>query len=138
MITNSNIQAAWISHLKANVPIVALVSATEIKEDTWQGTDFTYPNIRVKLNPLTPQTQNPDCKVYLSDVSIIVSSEAKSSKQADDIAGVVFNEMIGHSFSGSTVKIGQVALISLVPATVPEGRDIWEAIVNLKTVVSNV
>ena len=137
MITNSNIQAAWISRLKANAPVTALVSAVEIREDQWQGTDFVYPNIRVRLGDLTPQTTNPDCKIYLSTVSILCNSEIKSSKQADDIAGVVFNEFIGKSFSGSTVKIGQVILESLSPAVVPKGANTWQATVNLKCAVSN-
>ena len=50
MITNNTIQAALISKLLANITITAeLDDAEEIRENEWQGTAFSYPNIRVRI-----------------------------------------------------------------------------------------
>jgi hypothetical protein len=138
MISNSQIQAAWISKLKANTNITALVSATEIREDLWKGTDFSYPNIRVKLGNLTPQNPSANCQIFKSEVSILVFTEQKSSKQADDIAGVVATEFWGKSFTINGVRFSGIVLDALVPAIVPE-RDVnsWMSSVDFTALVQN-
>lgn len=136
MISNSQIKAAWIARLKSNAAITALVNQDEIREDDWKGTYFSYPNIRVKLSPLSPTNSTVDCRVFSSEVSILVFSEEKSSKQADDIASVVAGELWGHGFTSNGVKISSVHLSSVEPAVVPE-RDTnsWQSGVNLRTMV---
>jgi hypothetical protein len=138
MISNANIQSAWIAKLKANAAVTALVAAAEIREDLWKGTDFVYPNIRVKLGNLTPTALNNNCQIFKSEVSILVFTEQKSSKQADDIAGVIATEVWGKSFALNGVKFTAVTLDSLAPAEVPE-RDIdsWMASVNLTALVAS-
>jgi hypothetical protein len=116
MLSNSQIQAAWIAKLKANANVTALVPAVEIREDLYKGTIFSYPNIRVKLGNLTPQVPSSNCQVFQSEVSILVFTEQKSSKQTDDIAGVFW----GKTFSSNGVRFAAVTLTALVPATVPE------------------
>jgi hypothetical protein len=137
MLSNSQIQAGWISKLKANTNITALVSSVEIREDLWRGTDFVYPNVRVKLGALTPQNSNPQCNTFRSPVSIQVYIEQKSSKQADDIAGVIATEYVGKSFAANGVRYYGIVLESLSPADVPESDpNSWMAAVNLVALVS--
>lgn len=137
MITNSQIQGAWISKIKANASITALVTAEEVREDLWRGTDFVYPNIRVKLGVLTPTANNPGCNTWHSSVSLQVFIEQKSSKQADDIAGVVATEFVGKNFTANGVRVYGITLTSLVPADVPESDpNSWMASAELSYLVS--
>ena len=53
--SNNEVQAAIIARLKAQTTVTAEVLATEIREDQWQGTEFSYPNIRVKMLHNRPQ-----------------------------------------------------------------------------------
>ena len=137
MISNSDIQGAWIARLKANSAITARVPAVEIREDLWKGTDFVYPNIRVKLGNLTPTAKNNDCRIFQSEVSILVFVEQKSSRTADEIAGIIATEMWGKSFTLNGVRFTGVTLDSLAPAEVPErDENSWMASVNLTALVS--
>lgn len=139
MISNADIQAGWISRLKANTAITARISATEIREDGWQGTDFRYPNIRVQLHTLVPQVANSECKIFSSSVSILVFGEQKSSKTVDEIAGIVAHELWGHTFSSNGVRYASVSLTGIDPATIQEGDgNTWKASVNLTALVQSV
>jgi len=138
MLSNSQIQASWIAKLKALTAVTALVPATEIREDLWKGTTFTYPHIRVKLGNLVPTALNNNCQIFKSEVSILVFTEQKSSKQADDIAGVIAAEVWGKSFTLNGVKFTAVTLDSLAPAEVPErDENSWMASVNLTALVAS-
>lgn len=138
MISNASIQAAWITKLKANTAITALVPAVEIREESWKGTIFTYPNIRVKLGDLTPQNKNKNCQVFNSTVSILVFVEEKSSKQADTIAGVIATAFWGETFTSNGVRFAGITLDSVAPAEVPESDvNSWMSSTNFSTTVQN-
>lgn len=138
MISNSQIKAAWIDKLKNTSTITAVVPAIEIREDDWKGTDFSFPNIRVKLSPLSPTNTSVDCRVFSSEVTILIFSEEKSSKQADDIASVVAEALWGHGFTSNGVKISSVHLASLEPAMVPtKDSDTWQSAVVFRTMIQS-
>jgi hypothetical protein len=138
MISNSDIQAGWISKLKANMAITALVPAVEVREDLYKSTVFTYPNIRVKLGNLVPKVYAPNCQIFSSEVSILVFTEQKSSKQADDIAGVIATQFWGGAFTVNGVRFSGITLEALVPAIVPErDENSWAAEVKFVTTVSS-
>jgi hypothetical protein len=138
MISNSQIQSSWIAKLKSNTNVTALVPAVEVREDLYKSPTFTYPNIRVKLGNLTPTAQNNNCQVFKSEVSILVFTEQKSSKQADDIAGVICSEFWGKGFTSNGVKFIAVTLDELVPAMVPEtDTNSWMASLNFTCLVQN-
>lgn len=131
MINNSQIQTAWISKLKLDRLSTDGVTEEEIREYRWKGTNFVYPNIRVKMGILTPQIPSQTCQVFTSQVSILVSSEQKSSKQADDIAGVFAARYWGRGFTSEGVRFIKVSLESLAGAEVPEENDdIWVSTIN--------
>lgn len=137
MVNNSTIKAAWITRLKANARITALVYASEIREVKWKGTDFIYPNIRVAMGNLVPTTNSNSCTVFSSEVSILIYTEQKSSKEADDIAGVVAEEFWGKQFTENNIRFSGIRLISVEPATVPqEDTNSWRSAVNFSTTVS--
>lgn len=138
MIGNSDIQAAWIAKSKASIPITSQVSAAEIREDRWKGTNFAYPNVRIKLGDLVPNSSSPNCQVFKSPVSFLIFTEEKSSKQADDIAEVICNEFWGKSFTVNGVRFIAVTLDSVSPADVPEGdQNAWVSSVNFTALVSS-
>lgn len=136
MINNSDIQEAWISKLKADRLSTDSVTTDEIREDSWKGTDFIYPNIRVKMGLLTPQVNAKPCQIFHSLVSIQVFSAEKSSKQANDMAGIIATRYWGRNFSSEGVRFVNVALDSLAPAEVPENNEeVWVSSVNFNALV---
>ena len=79
MLSNDEIQAGIIAYLKANtVVLAALPDDNEIREDQWQGSEFEYPNIRVKLNPSVPINAET-CEHMQISISFLVFSELKLS-----------------------------------------------------------
>ena len=137
MISNADIQAAWIAKIKTTPTVTARVPAVEVREDQWKGERFTYPNIRVKLGLLTPTQPNSVCLVFRSEVAIRVYVEQKSSKTADEIAGIVATAFWSHPFSQGGVKFIAVNLTSIEPADVPEwDENSWLSTVNLTCLVS--
>jgi len=56
MLRNDEIQTAIVAYLKTKTAITSLLitednptGLVEIREDQWQGTEFDYPNIRVRM-----------------------------------------------------------------------------------------
>lgn len=89
MSTPETFQAAWITSLKAQPTIIALLpngTGEEIRECEYQSDKFVYPNIRVGIDYM-PSING--CGPDDADVTIEVFSEEKSSKQASHIASVI-------------------------------------------------
>ena len=133
MIRNDELQAALIARLKANTTITPLLASgtyadetweRDIREDQWQGTAFAYPNIRVKLLPLTPLGDR-ECPHIRFSVSFLVFSESGSSLEADQIAGIINNELHGKTFTSNSIVIS-LRLGSLIPA-VRSGERTWRS-----------
>lgn len=92
-------QAAWIANLKTRPTLTALLTnggANEIRETQYQGTDFQYPAVRVRLD-FMPSVNR--CGVDDADVYIEVFSAEKSSKQAAHISATIQDLYHGHPFS---------------------------------------
>lgn len=138
MINNADIQTAWISKLKATATLTARVPATEIRENQWMGQTFSYPAVRVKLGPLAPVVQNINCNNWRSEVAILVFTEQKSSRTADEIAGIIATAFWKHPFSSGGVSLYSIDLASLVPAYVPEyDTNCWVSEVNFTCLVQS-
>lgn len=75
--------------------------ADEIREWQWQGTEFTYANVRVRVRSVTPFA---NCALSDLDGSIYVFSQDASSKEADEIAGIIVDEVNRKSFTSSGVN----------------------------------
>lgn len=124
MLRNDEIQAALIAKLKGNATIVALLSSSgDIKEDQWQGTNFVYPAVRLQLNSNEPLT--PNCPHLRIGLSILVFSETDNSLQADQIAGIINNELHNRQFSSNGIAIS-LRTTNLIPAVRSE-RLIWRS-----------
>jgi len=114
MLSNNEIQAAWVAYLKANANIIAQVGIEEIREDNWQGREFTYPNIRVRLISNEPEAGR-DCNLHSVIISTMVFSEDPFSRQADTITGIINDELHDYQFVSNNISFG-VRSSNLVPA----------------------
>lgn len=124
LIRNDQIQSTLVTYLKSNSTITsALDDADEIREDGWKGTEFTYPNIRIRMISNEPM-YDVDCYQRIS-VSFMVFSEEASSLESDQIAGIIGNELHNHPFSANSFTI-TLKLDNLVPA-IWQGEHIWRS-----------
>lgn len=112
-LSNLTIQSSLITYLKANSAVTAVVSASEIRERQWQGTDFVYPNIRVRMIRNAPLESN--CDVANVQFSILIYSELDSSIEAERIAGIIDVALHTRSFSVSTTRFS-LWRTNIVPA----------------------
>jgi len=102
MIGNNEIQAALLAYLKTLTSVTAYVHAIEIREDQYQGTEFTYPNIRIRMIDNSPLTDS-NCITQKFSVSIMVFGESSSSKETDKIAGIISTELHRKHFTSNTL-----------------------------------
>jgi hypothetical protein len=110
-IRNDQIRAAVIAYLKGRASILAHVTSTEIRETDWQGTTFTYPNIRVRILRNVPSGRT-GC-IQDVDIGIQVFSEKDSSLQADQIAGIIANELNDKQFTSSGIAFAVIVTNNL-------------------------
>jgi hypothetical protein len=103
-------KAAWIADLKAQLSVIAPVPAREVREFEFQGTDWTYPCIRlaVEFSP-TDIYCGPDD----ADIEIDVFSEQKSSKESADIASNILVHYHGHPFTQSGIRFNMVKVVKV-------------------------
>ena len=118
MLRDDQIQAALVAYLKSNTDIVAELGAEgtdedEIREDTWQGTEFSYPNIRVNLISNVPTNDN--CPTSRIVVSFMVFTEDSSSQLSDRIAGIINTTLNYRSFVSNNIAF-TARITNLVPA----------------------
>jgi len=102
MPTNYHIQMALIAYLKSLTVITGEVSSTEIREDQWQGAEFSYPNIRVKMMRNEPYQTNCDATDVLFAIQIY--SQLDSSIEAERIAGIINSALHARSFSSNGIR----------------------------------
>lgn len=135
-VTEENIQAAFISHLKAMTPLTSLltgVSGTEIREYQWQGADFVYPAVRVYVD-VYPSING--CGTDTADVCVEIYSEQKSSMEAKTISGVLVEQLHKTRFKANGLDFPMVR----VKNTDRASRDIyaWVCRVNLQVLVNHI
>jgi hypothetical protein len=85
--TPTTFREAWIADLKAQPTIVAIVGE-EIRETEYQSTDWLYPAIRISLE-FIPSINR--CGPDDANIEIDCYSEQKSSKQASDLASLIYS-----------------------------------------------
>lgn len=118
--SNDRIQAAIISKLKSISAITTELvndgsTANEIREDNWQGDDFDYPNIRVRMIANSPDGDTAGCKTADISVSIMVFSQGYSSWECDRIAGIIHSSLNGITFVANNIEMF-LHTTSLIPA----------------------
>ena len=135
MLRNDQIQAAIIAYLKNSSDITDSLSpndADEIREDQWQSKNFTYPNIRVRL--ISNDFEAAQCDLHSVLFSCLAFSEATSSQQADEIAGIIGITLHERSFLSNTIAF-TTTVTDLVPAIRSDLRT-WRSEAIIKASVS--
>lgn len=132
MPRNDEIQSALVTYLKTLTAITSLlvtadntVGANEIREDQWQGTEFDYPNIRVRMISNVPLGNNYECAESTFTVSAMAFSQDYSSWEADKIAGIISTSLNGKSFMQGSVQF-YLRTTNLIPA-VRSDMHTWRA-----------
>lgn len=117
MLDNKVIQAVLIAYLKSKSDIATEVthsSVVDIREDQYQGTEFNYPNIRVRLISNTPLNDS-DCNLNRIYFGIQVFTNDASSLNSDRIAGIINQNLHDRSFNASNITFS-LRTTNLVPA----------------------
>lgn len=97
MRTVDEVQAAMVAYLKSKPAVTSLLPDTkEIRESYWQGTDFSYPNIRVCVD-FMPSING--CGPDKADITLESFSEEKSSRQAELLSSAMTKLLHKHPFS---------------------------------------
>ena len=128
---DDQVQAGLVSYLKGKSDVTDELTdgAEEIREDLWEGSEFTYPNIRVRLISNVPVDDG--CLLSQVAVSFMCNSEDYSSQEADRISGIINNTLHGNSFQSNNITFS-ARLTNLLPARKTDVRT-WtsEAIFNM-------
>lgn len=134
MLGVDDIRSALIGYMKTKTAITgAIGSTTEIREGQWQGTEFDYPCIRVKINAAVPQMAG-ECNIFNCDVSILVFSETAQSSQADNITGIINTVLHRRSFSYGGVRF--MIWTSRLIEAVREDTRTWRSELLIQTTVN--
>lgn len=103
MIPIELIQKAIIAKLKANTALTtALGGSNQIKENQWQGQDFTYPALRVEIQTENPMGTGTD-RTRLSNSMWMIRaySDEKSSYQANHLITLVNAALFNTQIDGT-------------------------------------
>lgn len=131
LIRADQVRDAIIDVIKANATIMALLDdANEVREFNWKGTDFSYPNYRVRINGVPPF----DTCYQNLDASIYCFSEEASSQEAEEMAGTVANELFEDSFTQDSIRFTHI-ITDPIPA-IAESERIWRAECQLRSLIN--
>ena len=130
LVRTDQVRTAIIAKMKANATILATLDDTdEIRESSWNGTQFSYPNYRVRINRIT---KYQDCYQEL-DASIFCYSEEQSSQEAEEMAGTVANELDEQSFTQSGIRFTEIE-VDIIPA-IKETNLEWRSEVIIRSTI---
>lgn len=127
-----SVRQDFMSWIKSKTALTSLVGS-EIRELEWQGTKFSYPNVRIRLNTFTPTTS--DCNRYKVEGVIYVFDDEPSSEQTDRIGSAILTIIHGKSTShGSTKFVGFTA--RQFGADRIEESNVWQGRIEFSVAVS--
>lgn len=135
MISINSIQEALVTYLKAQATIAAVLNVVEIREDQWNGTPFSYPNVRVAMGINMPMAE-ANCNGNIFNVAIFINSETSNSKQADDIAAIVATTLHRVSFTQGSLKFYGLIVTQLFPAVYKLDTKAWTAQIQCRGTVN--
>ena len=133
LIRVDEIKTAMISSLKGKSAVTSELDDTdEIREFNWDGQNFTYPNIRVRINDNLPSPGSDLCLAN-TDIDIFVFSEEASSTQANRIAGIIADEYHKKSLNSEGLFFTRFT-VNIIPA-IKSDKLTWRSQVNLLSTV---
>jgi hypothetical protein len=135
MVSNDIIQAALLAKAQSIVALTAALTggASSIKQLNFKGTDFSYPSVRLALEGQT-ELSEMSCPSQV-DFSFYVFSEKSSSKEADQIAGIIVSAIRGISFKQNTVRFTKIRITENIPA-IAQDEVTWRSQIRCQSIVN--
>jgi len=132
-IRNNKIQAAIISYLKSKTSLTSVLAngSDEIRENSWKGTTFKYPNVRVEL--VSNKPKRPGCPQDI-EYNIQVFSESPSSLESDEIAGIIVDILHLKQFTSNDIAFASYA--SDVRPAFEVSETVWQSVCMMRATVS--
>ncbi len=140
MIPNNSLQAAIVYQTQLVPTLTGTVlpdGARGVSEVNWRGDVFQYPNVRVGLESQTDQTPDSNCTPVVVDWSIYVFSEVHSSREANEIAGLIVVYFKGLNFTSNGVRFIRVGILENIPA-LQEDSNTWRAQIRCRSIAYTV
>lgn len=126
MFNNFDIRTMLVDYLKNNSAIIG-ISSSEVRERQWQGTDFTYPNIRVKI---IQQVPCKDVGCNWSDITFSVQcyAEQSSSEQAETIQYAIATFLDKTIISSLVLRVYSIHVLAMPDASLTDKETLtWMA-----------
>lgn len=107
MIPNDTIKAAMVTKLKAATAVTDVLAAGSggVKEAQYQGSDYSYPGVRVYITRQTPDSSAEQCDTARMIAGVRCYVEGPSSLPADDLAGLVNAALHRGQLRGGTLGV---------------------------------
>lgn len=120
-------QAALLARIKLIPTILAdLGTKDEIRELEWNGTDYKFPNIRVRVNEFIRQVPIQSCSTHDVNASVYVFGDEASSLKINQIATKIYEALDAKSFTQSGIKFGSIIIKQFGAAWVSE-EGLWRS-----------
>ena len=107
MISHASFQEQIIDTLQVYGNLLLLVTAAEMRESSWQGTEFIYPNIRVDVRTQIPEGNGP-CRetISIENFAVIAMSEGASSLECEQICFQIIECLFGAQIEDTAASQG--------------------------------
>jgi hypothetical protein len=114
MFSNYAVRSVLVSYLQNNSAIIG-VTSVEVREKQWQGKDFHYPNIRIRMILQKPSIDT-NCDWADLQVSVECYSEIASSMEAENIELAVTQLLDKKTISYNGIKIFALHCVAMIDA----------------------
>lgn len=146
IISNDVIKGSLIAYLKGVTEVTDYLddlgsSVDEIREVSWKGREFVYPNIRLRIVRNIPDS---GCNSAQITAAWLVFTEAQSSATADELSGIIASYFQGKQFSVTLTLNGSsseysisLSRVTLMPA-ISLGELTWRSEVIIEGWISKI
>lgn len=137
MIPNNTVQAAVVEQTQQVPTLTGTVlpdGGRGVSELNWRGDVFTYPNVRIALESQTDATPDSNCTPVFVDWSAYVFSEKHSSREANEIAGLIAVYFKGRNFTSNGLRFARVEILENIPA-LQDDPNTWRSQVRCRSIV---
>lgn len=127
----NDVQKDLIAKLKSAPSVTGLLAnPLDIREVEWQGTNFGYPNIRVRVDEFERHEKSPTCGLFDVAARILIFADDASSMLVNDVGSAIFDLLDTVSFSGSVAKLQGVHVAQAGAGWAEEGGA-WQGSLSL-------
>jgi len=144
MISHASFQEQVIDTLQAYIDLTNIVALGEIREESWQGTEFSYPNVRVDVRTQTPEgSGNCREKASIEYFSVLAFSDLDSSLECERICFEIIECLFGAALYDEAASQGpnwMSRTVNLVQFNAPRrgSEKVWRGEVAFKVRVQEV